>query len=89
MNKFKKVTFPFLAKMIMIRIQVLCVSVGGLILIMHFDLIEQSKLYVPIGLISLLVTMAMLVPLPHWWELEPGKQRERWYDDDFKDGWLD
>ena len=89
MNKFKKVTLPFLAKVIMIRIQVLCVSVGGLILIMHFNLIEQSIGYMPLGMIAILVTMAMLVPIPHWWELEAGPQRERWYGDEFKEDWME
>lgn len=89
MKQFKQTTLPFLLKLIMIRIQVLCISVGTLILIMHFNLIDKSIGYVPLGLISLLVTMAMLVPIPHWWELEAGKQRERWYGDDFQDGWLD
>lgn len=89
MRRFKQSTLPFLLKTIMIRIQVLCVSIGGLILIMHFDMVDQSPLYVPLGMIAVLVTMTMLVPLPYWWELEAGQEREKWYGDDFKDGWLD
>lgn len=82
----RKALFNWFLKTFLIRVQVLCVSVGGLWLIFGLDMIDKSIMYVPMGLILLCITMAMLVPIPHWWELEAGKEREKWYGDDFKDG---
>lgn len=85
-NKKLKTKLEWLLKTTLIRIQVLCVSLGGLILIMHFNLTDNNIMYIPLGLIGVIVTIAMITPYPFWWELEAGKDREKYYGDDFKDG---
>lgn len=85
-NRKNKWILPLIGKIICYRIQWLCASVGGYILITHFNLIEVSMGYVPLGLICLVCAMLSLFPYPHWWELTQGSEREKFYGDEFEDG---
>ena len=87
-SKKRKSTLSYIAKKVLTRVSVLAVAVGGLSLIVHYDLVSKIPIFALVGMILVLVAMTMLVPLPLWWELKKGKQREKWYGDDFKNGIL-
>ena len=62
---------------IMVRIQLLCLSLGGFIWIHGFHLIERSEWYIPLGFICLVFVLYALIPIPHDHEKVMWKDRHR------------
>ena len=86
-RKAKRQAFrEMFVRIVKLRLKWLCVTVGTYLLITTFDLHDISSVFIPIGMVCILATLVLLVPYPLWWELEQGKERERFYDDEFKNG---